>query len=129
MHMPKRCQKRFEALTAEYRNYSQEAERTGAEGPLEMIKSSETRKIMALMGEFWCNSVSIKPKVTIAAGVKAVTHHTEKQPSPTGRVRKLPSKKTDTRAERLLKCEEEKSGALKLMSESIALMMQNKRNQ
>lgn len=71
VYHPDKCKERMEELRKEYLDYDVKAQRTGAPGLAEMIQDPRTREFMLLMEELWTDSVVVKPKIVISAGLSS----------------------------------------------------------
>ncbi|KAE8751338.1 hypothetical protein FOCC_FOCC001909 [Frankliniella occidentalis] len=121
IHGAQKCEQKMEMLSRDYRDYCDEANRTGACGPLEMIKDRPTRNLMELMHELKRKEVGSHPEQVQGAGVKLVHHKSKKSPeSAPGRTRPTSMPRNQTAQQVKTEIEMEKLQILKQLSSHLA---------
>lgn len=67
------CSAKFSALYKDYKDLCEDAESTGAVGPLQLVSDERTRKVMEVMHAIKQYDVDVQPTIIMSAGVNS-TH-------------------------------------------------------
>ena len=74
----KQCETRMADLKCMYKNDVEDGEKTGAPGPMLRVPDQRMRELLAKVGELLEGCVSVRPKITFAAGFHTQDTHCEK---------------------------------------------------
>lgn len=77
LYSGEQCKSRVEVLKSVYKDYVDDHSQTGAQGPFFEMNHEPTRELMMMVGELLKGSVTVNPKLTVAAGVRSLLKRPE----------------------------------------------------